>query len=1193
MSRAHLESCKDDDPELPDALRDFYQPIAKQLITADLSQQVLDTIQQLTVRDLPDLTSAVKASEFSKQFLREQSAWLDMLFLWWYKHPATGPQCASLLTTIHQTEFGNKQAHMGFWDPEATHQAKVVKHAFVLVSLVALNLESFATTDGSTSTAIPYQSQALPDQIELLHPDTLKAVHAQVISLAQGFADFSAPLVLGWSHILCCLTEGLQASQEPVKSEYAQFVDELTQGDQPLWQRLLSHVLPRLFACLSATLSIALTSTPEPLGALSVLRTPLAILPTMVELSFLPEPHLIAMNDFAVQLFSHPEAQILRHQFWANKLSIDGGEDAAMLTPAQDLLTIGQERAFDFHARRFPLHPLPFLRLLRGLSGSPQSAEAEWATLSLRQLPCITCLVPTSPIMRPYDIDPSDSQRIVVAHPNGLRISKSVVLPVGTSGWLLSEINGPKAVARFELPEDGWNAWLWIQDVLEQYASTYLVNSTSRSQQHQTPKKRAAPHDPFSTDSSNVPAIEFDSDKDADHAAAAALDLLAKDMLRDASSLKSPKAAQDCANMLFAVLEKALFTKAQGVSAAALRALKALLPAYPGMVWSLIRAGKADLFTVGLGSRASRGGTALLAADRSSGTYDSLFALLNLVQALVEETRLTVVDDDYLQVKAEVLSHAFTWLLEEVLTAGFGSWRFQDGKARWQLAKLLLDVFATVAEDALLGDHGHLGGAAEILLSPLLTECTSSNGDCIMPIIGILAAAYDGIVTGIKAAVDAGVCRSALRCSLQLILQLLFLRKHRMPQKPSLLERALISTAIHSSKPGRSTSRAPIATLFACCLNTTALHFSISELAAQVLTTVALFVTDFRHTSLGMQTLTPIFSNPEEQSHQLFNVANDSHAPITLRIAVWQLMTALMDTQPAVTMLFALGRLGPPDAEIKIDKSSAVTPSQHTNNVRRSVEVVKSADELPPEILQAVLSFIESTWERVQDFPAVMQPLRDDEDLWKVIIRLSTSPIPPAIASTEEPDSVWVDEAATGQCYRTLARATATRLVCADLTARLDSNAQNANNAPSFALLLPILKQSDQLSGAYLPTLTNDADIPLHADLQVLLKARFPSFDFASVRRASPLGRSSVNVQRKVGTSYLYDAELATRRMRSCTNVEYDADEILEQLLQINLNWSFIDSQLAVTRAWKDLLGTAYPYSRAFAENESKLVSLF
>lgn len=1154
------------------------------MIPADFSQQVLDAFQHLTLRALPDTTSAQKAADFAKQFLREQREWLDLLFLWWYRRPATGADCVRLLDTLHQTEWAAKQAHAGFWDAEAAHLAKVVRHTLGLVALVAFNLESYA----SDAVALPHQSLPLPDKADLLHPDNLKAVHAQIVALAQAFIEYSAPLVLGWSHILCSITESLESSQEPVWPEYRPFIEELTQGDQPLWQKLLSHALPRLFLCLSNTLTTVTTAGPDALGALTVLKTPLALLPTMVELGFLPEPHLRSMNDFAAKLFGHSDAQVLRQQFWSNKLNAAAAADESMTTP--DLLTTGQERLFDFQARRFPLQPVPFLQLLRALSGSEGSAEAEWATLSLRQLPCITCYVPTSPIMRPYDVDPTDPQRIIVAHPAGLRVSKSVTVPVGAGGWLLSDISGPQAIARFDLPEDGWDAWAWVQDLLETYAAAYLVSNA--------PKTRQNP-DPFSADGAAAPSITLECDAEADEAASDALNLLAKDMLGNGSGpLKSPKAAQKCANMLFAVLEKSLFTKAQSVTAATLRALKALLPAYPGMVWSLIRAGKGDLFTPGLSARSARGGSALLAADRNSGTYSALFALIELVEALVQETRSTIAPPDYLQVKAEVLSGAFTWLLDEVLTAGFGSWRFQDGKARWQLASALLGLFAEVASDALLGRRGHLGGAAETLLAPLLVDCTSGAGDCVMPVIGILSAAYDGIVTGIKTAVDAEVCRQALRSALDFILQLLFLRSSRS-QTPSLLEQALISAPVQSSRLGRISARAPVSTLFACCLNATALQPSISELAAQVLATTAQLSVDFKRSSNGSQTLAPIFTKPEEQSKALMEVANDRHLPTSFRVAVWQLMTALLETQPALTMLFALGRFGPPvnaPDQVSESRDNQTALSKPTdNNVRRAVDIFKGGDILPPEILQALLSFLEMTWERVQNFPSVMQPLRDDTSLWQKLVDLAVSPVPPAVAPSEDPDTSWIDEAATGQCHRIMARATAARLVAADLTGRLDAAPGKGSSSKclAFTILESTLKSNADLTSTLVTALANDADVQLHADLQVLFKTRFPAFEFASVHRSAPISSSLslTSIQRRLGTGYLYDPELAARRIRSSAKVDYDEAAMLEQLLRVNLNWSFIDSQLAVTRAWSALLGAVYPYARTLAGEQSNEVS--
>lgn len=1110
--------------------------------------------------------SSRQSTFWAKQYVREEKELLDLLFFSWYLQPPSGADVKALLECINSVEWGTKQACASFWDGEAQSIGREVSCIFVAISIEALSIETIVTQDF----AIPLSSQRLPVSESLLAPDTLMTIHKAIVDLAEAFPAPTSPLLMAWSFLLSRLTDSIPRGE--VAREYNDFITVLlptASNPQPIWQRLLSHSLTSCFSCILSCLPPPTATSSNMLGLLSVYRSLLALLPSMVSLAFLDQDHLALATDCAVKMYGHQEAGPLRSQFWG----LDQQEENLLVESERELL--------DFHARRFPFQPASMLQLLRALSlpeagDSNENRCGDTASAFLRSLPYLCCVVGSSSSMdRSYEISTGDSTMLqVVKSGKGMQITKSVWAPQYTQGRVVSTGAGREMVVQLDFTQMGWDGWNWIDDLLEDYAGT------GRSHARGSQRASVSSTDPFLDQpmARESPRLHFEESDQQEQAVADALDLLSRDLVNRPAN--EDNHVEQRAHTLFAVLEKALSGKGARprlITAAALTALTALLPSYPGLIWSLFRLHASTLFLSqrSFKSSAVSGGSALLRADKSAGSFGPTTSLLDMIEALLLEAQRSASADqkEHRQLKTEVLSQVMRWVNDEIWSAGWQGWKYVEGHQRWELGTRLCRLWTSVVYDASLVTGGDLRDASAPLIDSLLEDAASANSNAaIAPLVNLLHSSTQGVLVAQRAGrvLEAACVEVCARAAMSLTSQLLILRSQRS-SVTSLLEVLLFEQNASQTTSNRILPD-PLAALVSCTLDAQSYDCQTSILAAQTLSAL-ISVPSSNDASTQFFSLLPSFTNPIQQLHSLLESAVDHSLDDNLRIAIWTFIDAMIQSQPALAMWLITGKLRAGTA------GDSDKPDLQKTVLGTVMDLLFDTDAATSlELEAAIFRTLDNAWRHIADYPDSFDMLRSEDKFWTLVLNRATSsqvaktPFPDVkslLKTTAESRDTYI-ESSEALCHSIMARVYAIRLMTTDIEYSSHFSKMTCKAADAVGKLLG---NKEKLLVASLSAVSISGVAELHSNVESYLSKTFPGFALNSCRHAAASSFPALDVLRPLGKAYVYDVPLAIMK----TQPMADGLQLSPYLLQcLNIDWSFIDTQVTAARAWQALLATSY-----------------
>lgn len=1069
---------------------------------------------------------------WTKQHLKEERDLLNLIFgLWYSKSSATGSDAKLLLECIKTCEWGNRQATTPQWDAECRALANVITSQLIVLTIEVFGLEELA--DDRKTMVLPLATQRLPEDDNLLHPAMLSTVNDLVLNLAASYTDLAAPLSFAWSNVLFRLSDCLEDGEE-VHASYNAFLRVLKPEDDPnelLWQKLFMHSLNNMFGLLSSVVDILSSQFATP-QILNILKSPIGLIPIVLKLGFLPEHLIEELTAYAIKVFGHTEAGSIRAQFW--------GIFAAGTT-AVSAEVDGERQLLDLHARRFPLRPDGLLGMLRALSGSapaldPESAERTCAYLA--SLPYLTCAVATRPgiVAQPFEISNSDPTLFTVVKPSGMQITAQVSIPANSEGRLVSSGASSNSVVQWDLTAQGWNAWLWIYGLLEQYAGSSKFRPASR--------KEGA--DPFVADDQQSSRLSpVDSGQSvAEQTIAHALDLWSKDLLSPTpfsfQQSDSSDALTQAAQIGFAILDRAISSGALDLTDAGLRFITALLPSSPGVIWSLLRSDKAALFAL----KASKGRRTLLSACKAAGSYKCLLSLIELVYALVLEAQRSQNIPSHFKTKASVLEDAFRYLDEAIWSEKISAWRFSEPLERWRLLTNLSMLWSSLVYDGSLPSDGTLGSASRMAIHRLV----ETRG------VSILAdhahSAYQAVLSAVASGQDseANAAERALASIYWLFLLL------TVSYSPPRCASASFSSGVllnleRNTLPGDFLVPSIIA-------------FSASEsetcaLACQILAAIA-STSDTNESSrfLGL------FKDPPQQMEALQKLASDEQASDSLKSEVWNLMAALIANQPGVAIVLVAGKLSP----MAIEEDLKEKQSKGSRFLGTAVEQLKRTDaNTPPSLVSALLRTLIAVWSQVIDFSQQIEEANKDQGLWDTVVDIVTSPAEPL----ERLEDVRT------HCENIVCQALGMRLFACMIEAEVSPPSEKPPIGQTA--LIKLLSSRPLMARTTLAAAHTDANATLHQSMQAAFATDLPAGAIAleHLRKSRPLNVLCMDVLCQYGSSYYYDLNLVFAKLSAL--VPADDGERLTQILEaVNCNWSLIDAQAILLDSWSQLLSQSF-----------------
>ncbi|KAK4331772.1 nucleoporin [Rhodotorula toruloides] len=861
----------------------------------------------------------------------------------------------------------------------------------------------------------------------------------------------------------------------------------------------------------------------------------------------------------------------------------------------------------------------------------------------LATLPTLTHVVPSGPSVTPlpYETatypDPDTGYSYRVSRPIG--VSRSVVIPTGVQGRLISQHGTKPVVVAWDVE---WSAWRLFADVLEDYAGM------------KRPKVDVFGSKEASTD--ELP-MSWDSEEEQERDVTAVLDILRItlrndhtlapaliDHLSSSPGRKVPPGTAppryDLVEVLFRILERSLTPNPNRPAPTALVSslvglVAALLPSFPGIVWTFLR-GSALLFpsskmaaysrTASIGSSSS--GSAILQAEKLAGQCPVTLSLLSLVHALVleEQVAACVTSAEYRDIKHGVLVRALGWIRDEIWPM-FGSWRFASLAEKYELAKRCMQLYKLVMEE------GEVAGASPVV--QVVTDALLSAKATVAqlsPLSSTLAGGPDGILLLRKAGryADAQALEDLVDSALGLSLGLLRLRRRSKSATSSLFEKLCLSPSSAASfgassatsfgfsavLSGQEPTRRPellesLARFVVAPLDT--------KLAVQAARLVSLLClgsstddegassngrTSPAHAPASMSTLLGGSDGVEKIVLALLAVADDSFAAQDLKVAVWDLISSVVDSQPGLALLVVTGRAYPyPTAVNDPVPASAIDDKGKTKEAtpaEKSVqELAKSLAPKPPQplprtaislaleklaswsdswkeepaVLAAVLRFLDFTWQHMVDFGTALDDLRTKGSTWDSLVKIAFESIGPEPA---EEDSV------AAYCHRAVAHAHAVRVVALDVQGALSK--PKPEDAASTKALLSALGDSRKVKSAVTHAIATSCAPDLHQGIYALVQSAFPNLHLDTLR--NPASPHPLDDAREFGTGYLYAIPLVRRRLDGYmadpdAMIAHDTFEnVIAQTAKLNLNFSLLEAQILATRSWRQLLEVVSPLMR-------------
>jgi hypothetical protein len=889
----------------------------------------------------------------------EQKALLELLFLVYYSPDFTleGKDVVAVSDAVLKTRWGTQQELVGYMDAETLEVGRELGHLYTILAVEVLNLEVLMERSQSPY-PIPAPGETPLPASSPFHPSHLASLTSIVESLVQLDGEKSSPILLGWAFVTSRITESLM--DRGVPNEYHDFAQASLKvesgaggggnSQQPLFQLYTSHALaassslfPTLLSSLESSLfgysrasnsySSAASSDPNTIGYLSVLRGLILTLPHLIRLPFLGESQLSGLFGTFSAIYANPSSTLLCTQVWQ---AFDVDQELSQMLD-ESAQTQAEKEILELARSRFPVQFGPFIRLVRALSAgvaslldvepSEVSNEEQLAAKCARvafdylsALPNLTHLLPSGPSPLPYESlsYPDPETGYSVRCTQTIKVSPSLAIKAGAMGRLVSPPGSKPVVVSWDLPA-GWSTWQLIGDFIVEYAGT----SGSR-------KKGSDVFGNGRSSESNLP-VEWEDDSEKEKDLVAALDLLKLTLKCDPSigsvlvdhldSSERSGTRPDLVEALFKILDRSLVlsTMPTKLVSSLVELIATLLPSFPGIVWTFLRASP-QLFQ---SSSSSKSGSRfqstsshsnILAVEKITGQYPVTLSLLTLVHSLVLESQVAalVVSSEYRDIKQGVLVRALSWVKEEVWSC-YSSWKFSGLGQKFELAKKVVDIFDLVIEEGELEDgvsRGSFSAPVKVVTDAFLSNVSASGISQLAPLLSTFTLGASTVETLHRAGRyhDAMVLEDLVESSLRLTLQLLRLRSLVQDSSISLLEKVLLTqnssinlslqssfSASSSTFAGASTSRQrPELLESILSFVVSPLSNTIALQAAKVATLLCLLSgSQAAQDRTGLVALLGGSENAREIVGALLSIAGDLEGVLEVHMAVWDLVSCL------------------------------------------------------------------------------------------------------------------------------------------------------------------------------------------------------------------------------------------------------------------------------------------------------------
>ncbi|KAJ2936296.1 hypothetical protein H1R20_g798, partial [Candolleomyces eurysporus] len=1202
-----------------------------------------------------------------KQNLKEQLALLELLFwvMWGYT-PCAAPIVLKVFEAAYATNLGTAQLNQSLMLDEESQQLQQDSAAYwILIMVEVLELETVGNDE-----ALELSETPTGKTLYIASPDTLAKLHDIITSNVN--SQFACTY-LSWAYVLSRII-AKASTLEAVPPSYQPFLDTI---NPPLTRSYtkdpeLIH-LQMAKACISPeaglftllhdlltkspvfVVSVAwktgsTVADPNAIAYRSILK---GVIIAMVELTPVELiPDFEGLVDVWVALFGRSEplaVAAICAQFWQTDWKINNARRAI----------------FDVARNRFPVQIKPLLRLLRAMTGSgfldtdPLSTadhgqEGEeisperqmcdrFVYYYFASLPTFTQVIPLSACTGAHALYEKLPERyangstsFTYTNARPIRLPGGSQLPARSSGTVVSADSGDYIVVSWKHQHSGWKILL---EILTDYVNRRHLHYQSGGGQYQDVSfaRRGGNTQPITLQMRDA-GMDI-SDENDEIIVTDVLDLVRSVIqanphqaetlmtsLEDGEPVVSHQMAEaqppDLVQLTTMILEEAL-SRSNGrarspmriqLITSAISVLSALLadPIYSSRVWLYIRS------TTALFGTEKQSGFASLALslERATGHYTMTLALLYLVQQLFSDASVSILPDNakLQQLKEEVLLRAVRFVHTEIWIEHLG-WKYSQLGDRFEIGRRISSLYSTILQKFPLSiENRPYALLSQVIGDVLLFKATTST---ITPLVNSISSGGQ-IVRMLHASRRFGDVRRLLLLLDWLLLlsrQILNLKiKSPMSSKPSLLEQSLCARVIGNGNEtvNQHHTKQEAIDVLAKYVKDRGIGPDVPLQSIRLLTALA------RSMSLispSPPTIIGHLSDPEAVVSAFVRIIQHPYDDADLRIAVWNFVSLVVGTEPALGGLFVAGKFKVPvDVKMEMDKKGkgredkALVVSEKQKGQLNALDVAheflshwKKIWDVNPQVLSVILRFLTIVWERALEHKMSIRPLQTDPKFWAIISEIVQEEIGP-VPEYETTEYLVIDklqhsnhhDSVVVHAYKTLAKSYAVQLISLDIGFHLEAAKADAvsKKPESYLSLEKQFRAEDELSDMLSEASPSPYSPAIYDNVAQFVKNHFAGLTLDQLELQDPLPDRPYGDQFSFSLPVLQNRLQAYKSGNESDPMDDPTDAVTRGVLSINLNLSLTHAQTALAEAWDTLLHQATPYLRSEPGIRPSLVNI-
>lgn len=1178
--------------------------------TTPLYQRLFTQYSSLVHSNVPNRTYSFPgwAGVWAKQNIKEQKALLEIIFLFSLTNPFTPKFILSIIREFEADCFGVIQASGYALDDEGIQLREKVTYIATLIAIHIivspdLTMHSKLTANGTTL---------------LDTPDIITKINQIVLHM--GDRREHAVFLLGWAYFITCLDNALYSNESiPVPENYKQValllegkqeispasvlmkrpttnngtefqeerqvtIKQTTQMDRILLGRSLKL---QVFDVMTDILSSEICNEEDVnnMGYRYVFRTVFKAFLSTTRPHYIPQQIYASLVKSYCLVYQGQEG--LCDSFWNQDYNKE--DTNSLLATARG---------------RFPVFFQDLIQLLSALSGAPaggkkggaegEKTAAEHVYEYLSQMPTITIELANDVKMTAIN----ENGSVVIQADQTIRVTQeiqtiaSIEIPEGSRGVLLSPPESPPVV-QFTLPYSGWHL---LTSVLAAFMNYSGSNIDVKDEDDHLKGRNIGTVDTILDLIYNV----LNNNPKLVTTLVQHIEAVAR---IPGQSTSTPVIIDVLCNILSSC--SAVQPYPIPTMTTTLKCLTLLIPYYRNDIWLYLQTApilprpdasipvSTRLSSAMMSNPAAQIQQIVARIECVTGRYALLLAFLDMVLGLVRDVQRNwwVMNDNTSmpnrQYQVEVLYLCLHYLMLDVFPS-YAHWRYKKLSERFLIGTKVLSIFIEITRDfkepvalTAIGAALTLNSIREGIFNNFLYEGGVYH---INPLLETISegANFANNLYKINHSKEAERIEKLTEMTFSFVKILL---QHRLEQISQNTTAVYSSTLEHLLLERTNSMNSSSDFLLRIVRHINYRH----NIALQIEATNVLCL--LCRTTANWKTVPNFvqYLGNTDQVHQIIRtyleISKDHFQSEVLLSCIWQLMTAFMETQPSLAILFLdCGDLIMPSPKSAVrllpsqqtgSTSGSITvaaappppaPSTTESAVRAAIDILAHWETLSvqkPTVASNVLHFLATFWQTAFDHYALVESTRSDNALWDVLGKVLLNPsgeLDITGAHLQKMDLLSEDSTTSVSCHDVsvrrlcclnLSKAYVMRIMALEIHLTAGNEKARGNEAPSAVLdklpaglknLMNKVNEPAKLSQLRQSFVKNDYN-PLVAqktimDADILLQSigiynHTGALLFKLPRIGGNGDEDAAGEPRQYGDSYLYDFRMASTRVRT------------------------------------------------------------